>query len=413
MLISKLIKFSSISRFRDEFEQAMMIYYDMESFKDFSPLESDITNFMNWFIFDYKLSDGDTIISHFIKEGLDNLSPLEKELVYLLKDSYVSIFEVQDIKPGTGLILVDLFTNQEFFVNERIGSEQTQRWTILATRVISINGLNLIPGGGLMIPPHLKEIFLDYMWTNYELETKRSIPLAQFLKGNAELINWFVMDIREEAEKIPFPEFVTADGDKFVFAKSIFKVQDFEKAKERIKRIDGFDISGEDSSKELTIDWHRYNKRFLGEVIYGHIELTKNTLTLECKSRERLELGKEILLNNLGNSIAHKLDTFDDVESVLKDYRKRPDSKKIKEEIPQWMQDKILQEHLEDYYDRWIDMEIPALDNKTPRESAKDPNLKGRLIQLLKEMEFVEWASKRNGRYGYDFDKLRKKLELL
>lgn len=413
MLTRKLIEFSSLSRFRDEFEKAMEIYYDLESFEDFSPPEHDIPNSISWFIFDYEPSDGDTIISHFIKERLGSLNPLERELTYLLKDSYVSVFEVQDIKPGHGLTLVDLFTDQEFFVNDRKGSEHARRWAILATRIISVNGLNLIAGGGLMIPPQLKESLLDYIWTNYVEETERKIPIAQFLKGNAELINWFATDMSEEAERRPLPEMVTTDGDKFVFARSIFKVQDFERAKEGIKRIDGFDISGEDSKERLEIDWHVESKSLFGEAIYGGIELTRDRLTLECKSRERLDLGKEILLRNLGDSVVHKIDTFQDVESVLKDYREGPGSKEVKEEIPEEIQDKFLQEYLEDYYDHWIDMEIPALDNKTPREAAKDASLKGRLIQLLKEMDFGEGARKRDGRYGYDFDKIRRKLGLL
>lgn len=412
MLTDRLTEFSFLSRFRDEFEEAMKIYYCLESFEDLLLPEDNIPNSMSWFIFDYELSDGDTVISHFIKERLNSLNPLERELAYLLKDSYVSVFEVQDIKPGYGLTLVDIFTDQKLFVNERMGSERTTRWAILAARIISLNGLNLIASGGLMFPPQLKQSLLDYIWTNYVEETERKISIAQFLKGNAELINWFVMDMIEEAERRPLPEMVTTDGDRLVFAKSIFKVQDFERAKERIKRIDGFDISGEDSEERLEIDWHVDNKSPFREVIYGDIVLTRDRLTLECKSRERLELGKEILLRNLGDSIAHKIDTFQDVESALKDYRERQGSKEVREEIPKEIQDKFLQEYLEDYYDRWIDMEIPALDNKTPREAARDPNLKGRLIQLLKEMDFAEGAMKRDGRYGYDFDKIRRKLGL-
>ena len=50
----------------------------------------------------------------------------------------------------------------------------------------------------------------------------------------------------------------------------------------------------------------------LPSVIYGDITLTAKQLILECKSKERLRMGKELLAEYLGESIKHKVDKIQD-----------------------------------------------------------------------------------------------------
>ena len=40
------------------------------------------------------------------------------------------------------------------------------------------------------------------------------------------------------------------------------------------------------------------------------------------------------------------------------------------------------------YSRKWLDEKIPALEGKTPREASKDPNLKEKLRDLIREFEY-------------------------
>ena len=48
---------------------------------------------------------------------------------------------------------------------------------------------------------------------------------------------------------------------------------------------------------------------------------------------------------------------------------------------------RIVQDLINAYYMKRMDMKIPALDGKAPREAVKDPHLKKQLISVLNDME--------------------------
>jgi len=49
--------------------------------------------------------------------------------------------------------------------------------------------------------------------------------------------------------------------------------------------------------------------------------------------------------------------------------------------------DQALKEEQKKYYKKWLDMDIPMLDGHTPRQAARFPGLKPRIIEMLKDLE--------------------------
>jgi len=67
---------------------------------------------------------------------------------------------------------------------------------------------------------------------------------------------------------------------------------------------------------------------------------------------------------------------------------------------------------MEEHYCKWVNQKIPALDGKTPREAAKGNDSRGKLLQLLKDIEYGEEQKRQAGEYWYDVSKLRRELGL-
>ena len=73
---------------------------------------------------------------------------------------------------------------------------------------------------------------------------------------------------------------------------------------------------------------------------------------------------------------------------------------------------KFMQQKLEDYYlKEWIITKIPALDNKTPLQTAKTEEGRLKLEVLINRMEMMGDAVPNQSKF--DMDLLRKRLGLL
>ena len=59
----------------------------------------------------------------------------------------------------------------------------------------------------------------------------------------------------------------------------------------------------------------------------------------------------------------------------------------VMDQVPEELREQVLEEVSRAYEERWVDMEIPALGGRTPREAAADPDLRPDLLTLLAEFE--------------------------
>ena len=144
----------------------------------------------------------------------------------------------------------------------------------------------------------------------------------------------------------------------------------------------------------------------------GNISVTKERLVIECTSAARLERGKKLLAKYIGPFLRHKTDTFQDPWQAVREYGKRPEKDKVKEEVPREVQEGIIKGYLDTHYRKWLDTPLPALAGKTPRAAAKTKNGRQQVTDLLQEMENREERGKLTRGYGYDFSWLWEELGL-
>jgi len=71
---------------------------------------------------------------------------------------------------------------------------------------------------------------------------------------------------------------------------------------------------------------------------------------------------------------------------------------------------KLLAEFKERQFKTWPDLELPALGGRTPRDVARDPEGRARLVELLKTVENNEEHERIEGRPWFDVSKLKAEL---
>jgi hypothetical protein len=421
-------------KYKKDFEQAYSRYW-RKPFREPLVLDENKAEeyglFLDWFIHDFKLGNGLTIVEEFYRAPDENFSSEERSLLRYEVDSFPSIYEVISVTPEVGLKLQDLITEEQWDTLEVRGSRALAKWDVIFARVIRMGLINKFSGVISLIPRKEKDRFLSSVkeaWEKFKKETGK-MEWSYFAKLNAQVIH----HILEDQPRVE-PAFVTEEYHRLVSAKAVFGVTDFNIIRYRLNQEFDFILDREEEGKEVQWGWLKRGKskdweaaehvehsivlksemiQGKGELAWvslGTVTLTPQRLELWCISKERLDRGKKRLQEVLGNDIQYQRDYYED---MLSKAREKPGRASSPEEKA--LQDKFLplySKKMSEWATRWVDEKIPALDGKTPREALRTPEGKKKVEELLKDFENMEERKKRDGEPYIDIDVLRKMLNI-
>lgn len=433
-LSGRLASFAFSPRFREERAKAHLLFFSSSYTKpDISEENTESLCFIDWFVHDFPLASGMTLISEFATSEGKSIPIRERSLLPGWIDSFISLYEVLDVNPERAEIkLKDLFTQKESLVRDVAGSQKLVRWDILGTRIIPVGEHLRIAPVITCYPPSERDSLIRFFtaeWERYKKETGEK--WETFLKEKGYLLYHYGEAKRKE---VP-PPALSPEHHEMVFCKAIYDVTNFHGIAFRLKQE--FDFRrDEEGEKLLRFIWLKRGKskesvregESVGRglilqaglmstplsqptLVLGTVILTENRLTLEVISRERLEAGKSRLEELLGHFIQFRVDTFQSVEAALSAMKDRPE-KKVGVTLSKEREDFMLRRLRAQHMERWIETPIPALDGKTPQEMVKLPGGAQRVEQLLKQIENMEEKMKREGRPFIDLSPLRQKLGL-
>jgi tetratricopeptide (TPR) repeat protein len=433
-LRDQLLSFSAKEGYKKDFEKAYHLF-SRRPFKE--PLVLDENGevtlgfFLEWFIHDFSLKNGLTIIEEFYEEKKEKLSEEELSLLKYEMASYLSLYEVTSVTPEVGLRLKDLFTGEEMDIVEVKGSLTMVKWDVIFARVIRMGSVNKLSGMVTLIPRRNKEKIISSIrktWIKVKEETGKD-EWSNFMKSNAQLIHHLIED-QFSVE----PVFVTEEHHRIVSSKAAYDVKDFNSIRYRLSKEFDFIIDTEKEEKEIQWTWLKRGKSkeweerssVEGSVILrsemiggkgalswtalGTVTLTPKRLDLWCLSKERLDRGKRRLHEILGEDIQHRVDTYEDM--VKKAMEKSGRAPSIEESEMPKKYDTIFSKVMEELVTKWIDERIPALNGKTPREAIETPEGREKVEDLLKDWENAEERKKKEGEPYIDINILRRMLNL-
>ena len=354
----------------------------------------------------YADANGDRSIDVLLRERSHTLKAAEVEaLEALQKTAWPSLFEVQAVQVDVGLQLTDLVAGHEIFVSEKAATHQMKKFDLFLGWIVCIGEHFELTGAGCGVPRGHREPVLKALTKELQKlrkkhpETPDRILLREAIPAGQSAMREAVANWRP-------PRMVTMDGEDIVFCEAVFDVTDLTTVRARLAAHPDMD---EEEDGFAWVD--RKGRKQLGDgpLHLGSIRFEKGRMTLETKSRERLERGKALLVDYLAGVARHRVDAIKDLDVAMAEYVDRPARAPV-DEIPEDVQAQLLVPILQQHIDSWIDERIPALNGKTPREAVKTRAGRNKVVAMLKDQE--NSMQRQHGGELVDFSRIYRELGL-
>jgi hypothetical protein len=261
---------------------------------------------------------------------------------------------------------------------------------MLAARVVAdATGRHLLEGGLYLLPIADKEVILGRFRRLHRRFAKRMAggPDATFFKAHGHEFNLVWLD---HVILRPLPQLKTADGEDLIFSRATFSILD----EERVRTILTTDPAlHPDQSGFVWRAGEGQDGRRLGTWTMG-----SGRLRFEGYSREQADRARQWIEERASSAIRYRVTSF---KPGLGDAP--PDRPSPEAEVPSAVTHIVL-EHLDKHYREWLDVPVPALDGDTPRHAAARPELRPRVVDLLKQIEngTARGRAQSSGMPGYD-----------
>ncbi|MBI4875005.1 MAG: hypothetical protein HY822_10280 [Acidobacteria bacterium] len=360
---------------------------------------------VDWMIHDWTVPRfGRTVMREFLLRNGAGLSAREREFVESSSRSHVALYEVQQVKPGSGVEVKDLHSGEVCFVHDVSMSKSVVRWDgLLARRVEGERG-HEFSGVGVSVPRQQLEAMRHWMDLDWQAS---GLSWPDYLKRNLPRIRRQPKKLsREWLDGIRLQN---NDGDEIQFSKAVYRVLD---PLPLIAALQGSAEMHEDEDG-ARFTWLRGKPGGESNTVLGTIGIQGGELTLECNSKQRFERGKSLLAGLARGALQHVRDEITSQQEMKRQARdKSSKDTSGQDEIPPEVRHELMTEVLERHYAAWPDTALPALGGKTPREAAKTAGGRRELTAILRNAENIEEVRRRAGEPYYDVARLRAELGL-
>ena len=432
-------------RFKADIQKAMELYFEQKPNSD-TPVyfdENEMPGFQEWFFSDFVTRTGRRIMDIFLEEigpGLtsEQRAMLEDWLVW----NRARLLEFQEIKPGIGVVVQDMLSDEIFEVNDISASYTVSRWMFGLFRPIRSAGRVSFTGSAMPLPPSEKAGILETaraLWAKYQADHPKG-TLSDFYRDHSLTLHLAMKRAQEEASKPPIP--LSAEGHSLVLARSRYLLRvERRQVEAELDASEEFVYAGpsEEQRGALHYNWIQRGRSFVpqsdhkpeGRAVLlrtewvegpghpsflnlGDLSLGPKWIELECLSRERLAAGKALLEEILTGQISHAGDRFEDWEAATEKSAAKPPRyrKELSREMKKDMEALDI-EMLQRFTVNWLD--VPSIDGKlTPRQAVQSPEGRKKVIEALKQIEYINDQRALDGEGPtMDADYIRKELGLL
>ncbi len=408
-LFEKLMDSSRGWRSRDQFAEASRLYFDQD------PNELDARNdsmaaFFEWYVYDFRPRGSPrTLVEEYLRRRGSRLSARERALLEAWRAARLGLFEVQRIEQGKGVELKDLLlAGDRFFVHDVSSSHSMVRWDCLLMRVEEFEGLRKFSAHGLMVPRSLLPALVALIE-----EDSRGMGQTPADYVRAHSHRWFRVVTELQRDRMGDLRMVNAEGDALEFCVAIYEVRDAASLLEALAAAKVFEDS---TSPRDPAGVHHFAWLETGveeqRRSYGGISIQGGRLRLECNSRKRLEIGRQLVEKHAGRFLRHQGDSFESPEAAMRRMEREGPPKKKPTGIPPDIERNLLLQYKSRHYANWPDERLPALDGKTPREAVKSAVGRKAVEDLIRMMENGEERQRKTGGAAFDFSPIRRTLGL-
>lgn len=372
---------------------------------------------------EFEPDDSNVIVDYLARRGWKESVPT-KRCLEAMCSSVTSLYEVTGLAEGSHLFMKDIVRGGDpVRVEDREGSQTAKIWDRIAARIVQVHGKNYLMPGILDFEMDDAEDLLEALQWEVKEGRKEFRKAAKGRKGN-EVVAGLVEDAvlqnmapaithlwlasALDAMRQPPPRLVNLEGDDLLFGEvrySIAKARtaEAERCLDRIADMDRdpggaplWQWAGREAPMPAGAcegkprDGLSYGSiDDMDRLTFGTVEIQDEELVLRTNSRERTELGMDMLKGPLDGLVGEALVSFHEIGDVTEDAGELPGAGAA-EEIPPEEAARIFAEYFERHYRDLLSQPVPMLDGKTPRAAARSKAGRARLVGWLKNLENTE-----------------------
>lgn len=367
--------------------------------------------FIPWMIFNWPIKPassskklkglkGKTIAEIYLQDRGARMDSLELRVTEASNRVPYRFFEVLKVDFGKRVHLKDVLIGAEHTVQERSGSQYMKSGDLLFGRVIAVDEVKMFVGlAPYVIPPAFKVNLI-------ELRNRIKAKKTEITESDIEVEEVDIRLVYLEMDKHLHhpPAISNTDGDPLEQHKLVFQIDSPEtvlaklaslsvtESEEEIVRNARYNEDG--SLQKVDWDWSRLGHKHspgMSNTVLGHFSIEGRKLTVQVNSAERAKKIREIIEKRLGAGVRFKMDEIspfrpqEALASAQTKETKAPSSHESLMQNPEVQQ--YLAETMRAHWEGWVDLKIPALGQRTPREAMRTADGREAVEALLTGFE--------------------------
>jgi hypothetical protein len=364
-------------------------------------------------------ADGRNVVDDYLKRRGWKESVATKRYLQALRDSDMSLYEVDEVVPGQSFVARDLVRGgPPVLVSDHNVTQILKNADRIATRIVELNGKRIVSAGMLPFDRAMSEDLLEAFEAAkrempdllQDLADEDGVPLdaaeqravldtmATTLAPPLVSAVWLESRL-DHALGDSEPELVTSEGDDIEFHSTHFPLLPDASADAVRDRLDGIAALRSDRSDDF---WTWVAPRrpapqdgardtlvsateLDDEDVLGAIGLSESNVTFTTNSAARAARGQAMLTSALDGLVGAPLTKIVTLEQAMD--ANAADPPPLDSNIPPQAQAELLHSVLQRHYRALLDQPIPMLGNVSPREAARTVAGREKLAAWRKQLE--------------------------
>jgi hypothetical protein len=359
-------------------------------------LEDHQTVFYPWFLFKWRIDPNDgesdlagprglSVTQSYLQSFGRKLDAVEREYLEACTNASLTFFEIVEVAPGYSVTLRDLLLDRDHLVIDKSASTTLRAGDVIFGSVIEAGGITLFVA--LSMLPFKPSARLGILSLRDRLSSAFEGQIT------AETLEEYDLELRDLyldlfTARTTMPALVNTDGDKLSFHTLRYTITAPQKIFDALKGLTNGFVTEEEMRAQAEFDhaghllnvdipWLKAGNPQHGgmeNTVLGHLFINGPEMTCEVNSAERAaRLGAIIEKSLAVGEAVYQTTVIQSAEAMMRDAPPSVAASGSNEDLmalPE-VRDQIKQ-MTRKHWEKWPDMELPALHGKTPRQAVRE-----------------------------------------
>jgi hypothetical protein len=386
------------------FKSELSKYVLMEGSQDEYVVSEAAPLLMHAKLFWEPFRDEKSLADYWEHEGWKGLNNDERAMMVFKRKTYPAIIEIQDRINEFSSWCIDLLDQEKkpFPVFDRSMAARYDHFSRSVNLVCQFPHYYRVGPTGIELQHELTEPFMEEMNAR---STEQGVSIRDYLQKHFVEACRLVHEMGRKRYEIALDSLDMNEW-KAVYklnisrdeiAKVLSMKPEFEPEESETEGVMEYSWVRKGESKKLEKRmpvFFRHRDESLGVGSLGRLLLSADSLEVIAFGSQKFGFARKMIEKYLGACITFRMETEnnlkDDLRKRLAERKERgieiatEENAEKENEIPPEIRAEVLGKFHEQHYRQFIDSPVPMLDNKTPRQAARDKKLRPKLIDLMK-----------------------------